>query len=78
MDIISVKILRINNFRVICLVLLEPLKSAEPPIIQEDKDEIISIAAIEHCRVAKLGFRLKYLVFSFSIKISNLSNSEFK
>ena len=58
-------------------VLLEPLKSAEPPISCGRKFEIFSIAAIEHCRVAKLGLASKCVSFSSIINFSKPAKSNF-
>ena len=77
MYIISVEILELIILELFVFVLLEPLKSAEPPISCGSIAEMLSIAVIEHCRVARLGFELKYLVFSFSIKLSKFPGSEF-
>ena len=76
MNIISIKIL-IYNFELFVFVLFEPLKSAEPPISCGSKAEILSIVAIEHCLVARVGL-FQILSFSFSIKFSKPSKSCFK
>ena len=60
----KLKFLEFIILELFVFVLLEPLKSAEPPINSGRKAEIFSIAAIEHCRVAKFGFDSKFLSFS--------------
>ena len=57
-------------------VLLDPLKSAEPPINCGNNCETASIVTAEHCLVAKLGLDSKYFFFSLYIKFSNSTISK--
>ena len=53
------------------MVLLDPLKSAEPPIILEESFVTHSITPCEQFLVAILGFDSKYFSFSLIIKFSS-------
>ena len=64
------------TFELFVLVLLEPLKSAEPPTNCGKISETLSITDEEHCLVAKLGFESKYFSFSLSIRLSSSLNSD--
>ena len=55
------------------MVLLDPLRSADPPINSGSNFDTVSIAKDEHSLVALFGFSLKYFFFSLLTRLSSLS-----
>ena len=56
MNIITRKIFELITFEISVFVLLDPLKSADPPISSGRTSDIHLITEEEHCLVAILGF----------------------